>query len=151
MALEEEVPVEPVDKTIPRYKQIDKRCAKYLEEFGVAFDKEFRALTQGKSKSLPTGRKRVKAAADDDDDDDEDDVKPKPARKKVKTEVKKETASQAPGMTDQEMANINDRGNISKQKVDALKAFLGDRGLDTKGKKLDLVDRVQGYLDKKGL
>jgi ATP-dependent DNA helicase 2 subunit 1 len=38
MALDEEIPEEPEDKTIPRYRQIDKRAGAYVHEWGVALE-----------------------------------------------------------------------------------------------------------------
>jgi ATP-dependent DNA helicase 2 subunit 1 len=73
----------------------------------------------------------------------------------VKTEPKSEKSQKDTngdgGITDKEMAEINDRGNISKQSVAALKEFLKSRGVNATGKKLDLVERTQEYLESKGL
>lgn len=52
---------------------------------------------------------------------------------------------------DQQMAAINDKGQISKQTVAVLKAFLTQRGQSTAGKKADLIEKVQEYLESKGL
>jgi ATP-dependent DNA helicase 2 subunit 1 len=49
------------------------------------------------------------------------------------------------------MASINNKGQISKQTVAVLKAFLGQRGESGAGKKADLVERTQQYLEGKGL
>ena len=148
MALEEEVPTTPSDATIPRYRQIDKRCKEYLAEFGEEFVQTFKSVARPKpSTKLPTGRKR--AAPPVVDDDDEDEGKPK-AKKKIKTESKSQGTDDG-GMTDQQMAELNDRGGISKQSVVALKEFLKARGQSTSGKKIELVERTQEYLESKGL
>ena len=49
------------------------------------------------------------------------------------------------------MAEINDKGQISKQTVAVLKEFLGARKKPAVGKKADLVKLVQDYLESKGL
>jgi ATP-dependent DNA helicase 2 subunit 1 len=49
------------------------------------------------------------------------------------------------------MAALNDKGQITKQTVAVLKAYLSARGQSVSGKKADLVDRVQEYLEGKGL
>lgn len=50
-------------------------------------------------------------------------------------------------LADQDMADINDRGQVSKLNVQALKLFLKKRKLPVGGKKMELVVRVQTYLD----
>ncbi|KAF2864705.1 DNA-dependent protein kinase [Massariosphaeria phaeospora] len=147
MALEEEVPDMADDKTLPKYKQIDKRVAPFLEDFGQDFDAEYKLQVRNQpSMSLPTGRKRPAASANEETDS-------KPAKRaKVKKEVKAEDGDEDEGgMTDQQMAEVNNKGNISKQVVATLKDFLKARGLPTTGKKVDLVGRVQEYLEEKGL
>ena len=84
----------------------------------------------------------------DDDGDDGGPVKPK--AKRVKKEVKIEDDNGDSGMTDQDMAAISDKGLISKQSVGVLKEFLKARGKSTTGKKIELVERIQGYLEGKG-
>jgi ATP-dependent DNA helicase 2 subunit 1 len=49
------------------------------------------------------------------------------------------------------MAELNNRGQISKQTVAVLKTYMGQRGQSVSGKKADLVERVQQYLEGKGL
>ena len=49
------------------------------------------------------------------------------------------------------MAALNDRGQISKQTVAVLKAFLTQREQSAAGKKADLIEKVQEYLVSKGL
>lgn len=144
MALEEELPEQPDDKTVPRYKQIDKRCGGYIEDYGKEFQEAF---TQQQKSSLahrskPATKKRTPAA----------DAAEKPA-KRVKKEatVKDEDGGDDAGLTDQQMADLNNKGQISKQTVAALKDFLGKRNQSTVGKKADLLERVQEYLDGKGL
>jgi ATP-dependent DNA helicase 2 subunit 1 len=43
LALEEELPEKPDDKTIPKYKQIDKRAGEFIHNWGVILDGEARA------------------------------------------------------------------------------------------------------------
>lgn len=150
MALEEEVPEKADDKTIPKYRQIQKRCGPFLAQFGEEFEQVYQSKTrESKLASRPAGKKRGMLATNPDDEDDEG--AKKPAKKRVKKEQADDENGVADTMTDQQMADINDRGNISKQKVDVLKAFLSARGENAKGKKLELVERVQGYLESKGL
>lgn len=142
MALEEELPEQPDDKTAPRYKQIDKRCGEYIQEYG----KEFEAAFAQVAKSFPhRGKATGKRASAEPGDE-------KPAPKRVKKEPKvKEEGEEDEGMSDEQMATLNNKGQISKQTVAVLKAFLEQRGQNVSGKKVDLTERVQGYLEGKGL
>ncbi|OAL48185.1 ATP-dependent DNA helicase II subunit 1 [Pyrenochaeta sp. DS3sAY3a] len=144
MALEEELPEKPDDKTIPRYKQIDKRCGEYIEDYGKEFQEAF-AQQQKSSlahRSKPATKKRTPAA----------DAPDKPAKRvKKEAKVKDEDGGDNAGFTDQQMADLNNKGQISKQTVAVLREFLAQRNQSTVGKKADLLERVQEYLDGKGL
>jgi ATP-dependent DNA helicase 2 subunit 1 len=141
MALEEELPDHPDDKTIPRYKQIDKRCGEYIAAYGAEFESAFAQV----AKSFPhRGKATGKRASAEPGDE-------KPAAKRVKKEPKVKEEDEEEGMSDERMAGINNKGQISKQTVAVLKAFLAQRGESTSGKKVDLTERVQGYLEGKGL
>lgn len=85
--------------------------------------------------------------------------------------IKSEPVSQKDGgggLTDDAIAALNDRGTIGKvriffqldgegwlmalqQTVAVLKEYLDARGQSTAGKKADLIERVQEYLESKGL
>jgi ATP-dependent DNA helicase 2 subunit 1 len=145
LALEEELPVQAEDKTIPRYKQIDKRCGEYIEDYGKEFEEAYaQQHTALAHRAKPTAKKRTGGGADGED---------KPAAKRAKKEpkVKAEDGEEEDGMTDQQMADLNNSGKISKQTVAVLKKWLSARGQSTGGKKAELQERVQEYLDGKGL
>ena len=141
MALDEDIPTQPVDKTVPRYKQIDKRCGEYIEDYGKAFEEVF--AQQSRNSLAVRGKPAAKRTAEPEDGE-------KPA-KKIKAEPKVKTEVTDGGMTDQEMAALNDQGKITKMTVVVLKDFLGQRGQNTAGKKADLIEKVQQYLESKGL
>jgi ATP-dependent DNA helicase 2 subunit 1 len=143
MALEEEIPSISDDKTVPKFKQIDKRCGEYIENFAKEFGEAFAQLSISAEmhKGKATG-KRASAAPSS---------KPLPKRVKKEAKVKEEDGEGEEQLTDEQMAEINSKGAISKQLVAELKAFLGQRGLGVGGKKAELVERVQSYLDGKGL
>jgi ATP-dependent DNA helicase 2 subunit 1 len=144
MALEEELPEQPDDKTVPRFKQIDKRCGEYIQDYG----KEFEAAYAQVAKS--TFPHRGKATGKRASVEPEADEKPKSKRVKKEPKVKEEDGGEE-GMSDEQMANLNNKGHISKQTVAVLKSFLGERGESVSGKKADLLERVQQYLEGKGL
>jgi ATP-dependent DNA helicase 2 subunit 1 len=143
MALEEDIPENPIDKTVPRFRQIDKRCGEYIEDYGHEFEAAF--AQQSKDTMVPRPAAAKKRSADAED---------KPLVKRVKKEpqvkVKDEDGADD-GPSDQLMADLNNKGQITKQTVAVLKAYLDQRGQSTAGKKADLIERVQEYLEGKGL
>lgn len=141
MALEEELPEVPDDKTIPRYKQIDKRCGEYIQEYGKEFEVAFAQVA--KSSFPHRGKAGSKRASVDPDDE-----KPKAKRVKKEPKVKEEPGD---GLTDEQMAALNDKGQISKQTVAVLKQYLVARNKSATGKKADLVEQVQKHLEGIGL
>jgi ATP-dependent DNA helicase 2 subunit 1 len=142
MALEEEIPTQPDDKTLPRFKQIEKRCGEYIQDYATEFAS---AYAQVAASSFPhRGKATGKRGSV------EPEGKPAPKRVKKEPNVKEEDGDDE-GLTDEQMAEFNNKGQISKQTVAVLKAFLGQRGVGVQGKKAELVERVQGYLEGKGL
>jgi ATP-dependent DNA helicase 2 subunit 1 len=110
-------------------------------EYGKEFEVAFTHVT--KSTFPVRGKITGKRASVDPDE------KPAPKRVKKEPRVKEENGDE--GFTDQQMADINHKGQISKQTVAVLKEFLSHRGRATGGKKAELVEAVQEYLDAKGL
>jgi ATP-dependent DNA helicase 2 subunit 1 len=144
MALEDEIPTKAEDKTVPRFKQIDKRCGEYIQDYGEEFKAAFAQVAQ------PAFPHRGKATGKRGSVDPEDGGKPAPKRVKKEAKVKEEDGDED-GLTDEQMATFNNKGQISKQTVAVLKEFLGQRGQSATGKKADLVEKVQQYLEDKGL
>lgn len=135
LALDEELPEQPEDKTIPRYKQIDKRAGDYVIEWGEELEKQYQKMytDQPKTSTLAKrGKPSYEAAPDD-----------KPA-KKVKTE------SVNSGIMSAEVQGHYETDSLSKLTVAVLKEFLTEKKLSASGKKLDLVKRVEEYFDQKG-
>ncbi|KAF2126054.1 ATP-dependent DNA helicase-like protein II subunit 1 [Dothidotthia symphoricarpi CBS 119687] len=143
MALGDEIPLDPEDKTVPRFKQIDKRCGEYIEAYGREFEEAF--AQQQKStlahRAKTTANTTKKRSADPEE---------KPA-KRVKKEARVKDENGDDGVSDEQMAEINNKGQITKQTVANLKDFLSHRGQSTTGKKAELLERVQEYLEGKGL
>jgi len=140
LALEEEVPEKPDDKTIPRFKQIDKRCGEYIEDYGKEFQVAFDSR-QRTSLADRTAKKRTGATEE------------RPAKRtKKETSIKEENSDYTVMcLKDQQMAELNNKGQVNKQTVPVLKEWLSQRGQSTGGKKADLLERVQVYLEGKGL
>ncbi|KAF2270238.1 ATP-dependent DNA helicase-like protein II subunit 1 [Lojkania enalia] len=141
MALEEEVPDKPDDKTIPRYRQINKRASHFLEEYGKEFNEEYGLQSRTKPKMVTKKRIAAPLAAEE-----------TKLSKRPKTEPLSQVgATVAEGMTDEQMVALSEKGQFNKQTIATLKDFLKARGIGVIGKKSELVSRVQEYLDSKGL
>lgn len=142
MALEEELPEKADDKTVPKFKQIEKRCGEYIQDYAEEFKQAF---TQVAMSSFPH---RGKATGKRGSVDPEAEEKSKAKRVKKEPKVKEEMGD---GLTDEQMAEFNDKGQISKQTVAVLKQYLSARNKSGSGLKADLVDRVQKHLEGIGL
>ena len=130
LALEEEVPEKAEDATEPKYKAISKRAGGYLEEWAETLNEDSGKMATTKS---------LKRDADDDDDDDE-----RPAKKS------RAAASDKPSGSSLSMAQLKaaiDSGGIAKMTVVQLKDVLGAKGLSTSGKKVELIERVEQWVE----
>jgi len=126
IALEEDMPEHPVDRTIPKYKAIDK----HVGELVLAWGEE---LVNSASGSPPPpmpkkGTKRVKEEAGEA-------AAPKSKRAKADS-----------GM---DLRALYEKGQLGKCTVVQLREFLQGIGLDTRGKKADLMERCEEYFDSK--
>ncbi|KAL1883773.1 hypothetical protein VTK73DRAFT_8309 [Phialemonium thermophilum] len=133
LALEEEVPEQPEDATIPRYKAINKRVGGYI----VDWDREVAA----EAKKLLESR-AIKREAEDEDDEE-----PRPS-KKAKPAKPTATSKKSPGsMNDAELRAAVDQDSLKKLTVVELKDVLASRGLSISGKKADLVERLEQWVE----
>ena len=136
LALEEDLPEQPEDKTLPRYKQIHKRAGGYVVEWGELLDKAFdewnatnesrmKPATNGSSKrtAAPSTASRAKKVKDEDDDEE--------------------------GVTDATMRAAFQKGKIESFKVPDLKRWMKAKGLSTAGNKPDLVELITSYFETK--
>lgn len=126
LALEEEVPEHPEDKTVPRFKQIDKRAGAYVHDWGLTLEEDFNTWqkTRPSSYAAPTGTKR-KAEA-----------KSETGGKKIKSED---------GSID--MKALAKSGKVNALKVAELRDWLASMGLETKGLKPVLVERIEEHFE----
>ncbi|MCJ1307617.1 ATP-dependent DNA helicase II subunit 1 [Agyrium rufum] len=135
MALDEDLPEHPEDKTIPRYKQIDKRAGPYVMEWGQDLEAEYQEYLESNPKSNPFSKsipKRPALSAKDMD--------PRPTKK---------TRPDAGEIDDQEMSKRFKDDTIKKLTVAQLKAWMGFHGMDTGGNKAILVEQVESYFEHK--
>ncbi|PPJ52463.1 hypothetical protein CBER1_10489 [Cercospora berteroae] len=136
MALDEDLPEHPDDKTLPRWRQIHKRAGGYVIEWGEKLDEAFNQwLSENNASIKPAahgGAKRTALASS------------APAKKKVKDEDDDEA-----GITDADMRGAYGKETLSKFKVNDLKTWLKSKGVGATGKKQDLVDAVTSYFETK--
>ncbi|KAJ5626721.1 hypothetical protein N7528_004148 [Penicillium herquei] len=132
IALDEDLPEQPDDKTIPKYRQIDKRAGEYVLTWSAELDAHSEKLFGGSSGQSSTLVKRGPRASTDSD---------QPA-KRVKVES---GASDVDG----EIKKNMEKGTLSKLTVAILKEFLTSHGRAAAGKKADLIERVEQYFEEK--
>lgn len=125
LALEEEVPDKADDATQPKFKAISKRAGGYLEEWSETLDKEVESVSD---------KNFLKRELDDDED------RPK----------KRRAGSEKPSTSSLSLAQLRisiNSGGITKMTVAQLKDFLGAKGLSIAGKKADLIERVEAWVE----
>ncbi|KAK1598232.1 ATP-dependent DNA helicase II [Colletotrichum navitas] len=129
LALEEEYPEKAEDLTEPKYKAISKRAGGYLNDWAEVLQAE-------------TKNALAKAAIKRDADGDNDE---RPA-KRVKAAPNPAKVSGSSMTTAQLKASI-DNGNLSKMLVADLKDILAARAQSTTGKKTELVERIEQWVE----
>lgn len=130
LALEEEVPDKPADATVPKYRSIHKRCGADIQEWSKTADEVLEKV------------KEIKAIKRDmEDDDDEED---QPRVKKPKTTAPKTAGG---GIKDADLQKRSEAGTLSKLTVAELKNAMAERGLETKGLKKDLLERLEQWIE----
>lgn len=129
LALDEDIiELKKEDHTLPRHKQINKRVGQYQVEFKELLDEEAAIVQQ---------KMDIKRQIEDDAED-----RPK---KKAKTTVKK--AVPVGGMGIKDLSSAVDDGVLPKRTVVELKAICTEKGLSTIGKKADLLERIEQWVE----
>ena len=141
MALEEDLPEKPEDKTIPKYRQIHKRAGSYTIKWGQELQKaheEHIANDAGEPNPAPARAKGMKRKAVDTND--------LPSRaKQAKSE---EPEGERRGPSDEEMRQAFKYERVGKMTNKQLYAWLKGKGLPTRGKKELLVEEVERYFER---
>ena len=127
LALEEEVPGKADDATEPKYKAISKRAGGYLEEWTEKLEEDSGQVSSSKA---------LKREADDD-------VLDRPAKQRKAASEKPSGSSMS--LTQLKMAV--ESGGIAKMTVAQLRDVSGARGLSTSGKKMELVERIEQWVE----
>jgi len=128
LALEEEVPDEPEDATKPKSKAMSKRAGGYMQEWHEQLEEEAKKVASTKA---------LKREADDDGDSE------RPAKQR-------KTASEKPNASSMTVAQLKaavESEGIVKMTVAQLKDVAGAKGLSTSGKKMELIERIEQWVE----
>jgi ATP-dependent DNA helicase 2 subunit 1 len=131
MALDEELPEKPEDKTAPRIKQIHKRAGEYVLAWGEQLEQDHEnwAKSNAHTTSLPKhGRPKVEGDGDG------------PPAKKIKKE-------EGTGVSEEEMRKAWKENRAQRFTVNQLKTFAASKGISEKGKKAEIVDAIEGWFE----
>jgi ATP-dependent DNA helicase 2 subunit 1 len=133
MALEEEEPEALDDPTIPKYKAIAKRVGGHIEDWSEAVAAEAKNLM---------GVRSVKRKMEEEDDDDQ------PA-KRTKTAPKPKAGSQklAGAMSNAQLKLAVESDTLKKMTVAELKDVLASKGVSTAGKKAELLEKLEQWVE----
>ncbi|KAF1344496.1 putative DSB repair complex subunit Ku70 [Delphinella strobiligena] len=136
LALEEDLPEKPDDKTLPKWRQVDKRAGEYVLAWGHELEAQYQ-LWQTQNAGQHTGAKRISGPRSES------------GAKKVKTEGKTEGK---PSLNDVAMQKMFEQNTFSKCTVAQLKEFCKSKGikLPTPAPKKDaIVDEVTNFFENK--
>lgn len=120
--------LEKQDLTVPRFRQIQKRVGAYQAEFKEKLNEEAEFMKQ----ELAIKREV----------DEEVDERP---RKKAKTAPKNLTSVDGTTLADLKEACQSD--TLNQRKVTELKTICSEKGLSTSGKKADLLERIEQWVE----
>ena len=133
LALDDEIPEKPEDKTVPKFRQIDKRVGNETTEWGKTLEKVFKEYQVENPDAVPTGSKRYTNGQSS---------SAGAAPKKVKTEA-------AGGVGEEDIRKLWEKGKLASLTVAQLKEFCGSKKISVTGKKADLVERIEEWLESK--
>lgn len=133
LALDEDVPVDPEDKTRPKYRQIDKRVHGEIEDWQATLGKCYKSYVAEHPQTASFAHRAPKRGLNDDASD----------VKKIKSETSGDVTSEA------EVRKLWQRGAIASLTVSQLKAFLDSKKMAMTGRKSELVDRIEAWFEKK--
>jgi ATP-dependent DNA helicase 2 subunit 1 len=133
LALEDVVPDQPEDATVPKYRAIHKRCGGYIQEWSKVADDVLGQVQE---------EKKMKHELEDDNEDDE----PRPA-KKSRGVAAKGNGTSADSLSDADLRKRYDANTLAKLTVAELRSAMSSRGLEGKGLKRDMVERLEQWVE----
>jgi ATP-dependent DNA helicase 2 subunit 1 len=143
MALDDEIPEfkDGDDKTIPKFRQIDKRAGHYVEQWGRTLEGEYR--TWAKENRSSSGGLGVKREADEEKGT---------ISKKAKTHTSSTKSSSGETLNDMSTDQLKkhiEAGRLGKATIVELKDWLNNHGLGTTGRKAELIERIEQWFEDK--
>lgn len=135
LALDEDLPDKPEDKTIPKHRQIDKRVGNEAIEWGRTLDATYKEYLAENPDAANVGAKRSTNGSSTA-------AFGAGAVKKIKTE---------PGdaISEADMRGLCQRQKISTLTVAQLKDFCMVKKIAVGGKKGDIVERIEAWFEQK--
>ena len=131
LALEEDLPEQPEDKTKPKYRQIDKRVGNEVTEWGVELENAYRKhLAENPHSGMSVMKKRAANG---------ENAASAPS-KRIKTEA-------GEVISEEEMRKLWEKQQVDKLTVQQLKDWCGVKSIPVGGKKADLVERIEGWFE----
>lgn len=135
LALEEEVPDKVDDATLPKFKAISKRAGGYLEDWSATLRDE------------ASSSRHARASKREPEDDAASLSIPERPSKKSRGATDHAKGAMAGGLSLPQLKSAVQSGGISKMTVAELKDVLASKGLSTAGKKAELVERVEQWVE----
>lgn len=132
MALDEDIPQKPDDKTLPKYRQIDKRVGVEVDGWKQELDRAFQQyMDDNPDAKPPAGSKRGASNGEQIG-----------VSKRVKTE---------PGdaISEEHMRRLWQQNAIASLTLAQLKDFCNVKKLLIGGKKAEIVERIEGWFEEK--
>ncbi|KAK4194769.1 SPOC like C-terminal domain-containing protein [Triangularia verruculosa] len=137
MALEDDVPDEMEDLTVPKYKQIDKRVGGYLAEWKEELAEKAKEFME------------FRATKRELEDQDMELVERKRPAKRQKPAAGSTAGGPSSGgqMSNAELKAAWGNDTLKKLTVPVLKDILTSKGISTTGKKADLLERLEEWIE----
>jgi ATP-dependent DNA helicase 2 subunit 1 len=123
----------PEDKTEPKFRQIHKRAGEYISNWGTILDEQVRAYQKARYGGIDGTRLKR----------DSEDGEEGGSRKRVKTE----RGQMLGGISTDDFKKLVKRGDLEKRTLPELKEWLKSKGMSTSGKKTDLIDRIEAWVE----
>jgi ATP-dependent DNA helicase 2 subunit 1 len=134
LALDEDIPMKPEDKTVPKHRQIDKRVGNEAVEWGRVLEKTFKEHLSENPDAANVGSKRATPGA---------------VASRSTGEAKKVKAEPGEAISETQMRTLFQKQKINSLTVAQLKDFCTVKGIPVGGKKADLVERIEAWFERK--
>lgn len=118
---------------MPKYKQIDKRVGNEAVEWGSILERVFKERQAEYPDTVPTGSKRAT---------------PNPRSNGPAAASKKVKAEDGGGNSEALVRQLWEQGKLGSLTVAQLKDFASAKGIAVAGKKAEIVEQIEGWLEK---